>query len=42
MEKIKAFAALRPQADLIADMIAPPYDVIDRAGCEKICGSKAI
>ena len=40
MSFIKAFRGLRPRAELIADIIAPPYDVINRQQAKQLAEAK--
>ena len=42
MVQVKPFAALRPQKDIVSEVAAPPYDVLDSAEALRMAGEKSL
>ena len=42
MVRVKPFAALRPPKDLVPEVQAPPYDVLDSAEAKALAGEKSL
>ena len=42
MVRVKPFAAIRPPKDIVTEVAAPPYDVLDSAEARKMAGEKSL
>ena len=42
MVKVKPFAAIRPQRDLVTEVAAPPYDVVNSEEAKHMAGEKSL
>lgn len=42
MVRVKAFAALRPPKDIVSEVAAPPYDVLDSAEAARLAGERSL
>ncbi len=42
MVQVKPFAAIRPQKELVTEIAAPPYDVLDSAEAKDMAGEKSL
>ena len=42
MVRVKPFAALRPPRELVTEVAAPPYDVLDSAEAKAMAGEKSL
>lgn len=42
MVRVKPFAAIRPPKDIVTEVAAPPYDVLDSVEAKKMAGEKSL
>ena len=42
MVRVKPFAALRPPRELVTEVAAPPYDVLDSSEARAMAGEKSL
>ena len=42
MVKVKPFAAVRPPKDIVTEVAAPPYDVLNSEEAQKMAGEKSL
>ena len=42
MVRVKPFAAIRPPKDIVTEVAAPPYDVLDSAEAKEMAGEKSL
>ena len=42
MVRVKPFAAIRPPKDLVTEVAAPPYDVLNSAEAKAMAGEKSL
>ena len=42
MVRVKPFAAIRPPKDIVTEVAAPPYDVLNSVEAKKMAGEKSL
>ena len=42
MVRVKPFAAIRPPKDIVTEVAAPPYDVLNSAEAKEMAGEKSL